>query len=79
MCILSRFSCVQLFATVWTIAHQAPLVRGDSTGKNTGVGCHALQPRDRICVSYISCIGKWVFFVFFFLTTSATWEAQDIY
>ena len=25
MCVLSRFSCVQLFVTLWTIAHQAPL------------------------------------------------------
>ena len=23
--VLSRFSCVQLFATLWTVAHQAPL------------------------------------------------------
>ena len=29
--------CVWLFATPWTVARQAPL------GKNTGVGCHALQ------------------------------------
>ena len=33
-------SCVQLFATLWTVVHQAPL--SDSTGKNTGVGCHFL-------------------------------------
>ena len=33
-------SCIQLFATLWTVAHQAPL--WDSPGKNTGVGCHAL-------------------------------------
>ena len=25
MCMLSCFSCVQLFATVWTVANQAPL------------------------------------------------------
>ena len=24
-CVLSRSSCVQLFATLWTIVHQAPL------------------------------------------------------
>jgi len=29
-------------ATPWTIAHQTPSVHGDSPGKNTGVGCHAL-------------------------------------
>ena len=39
--VLSCFSCVRLFATLWTVAHQAPLSR-DSPGKNIGVGCHAL-------------------------------------
>ena len=39
-CVLSHFSRVQLFATPWTIAHQAPL--WDFPGKNTGVGCHFL-------------------------------------
>ena len=38
---LSHFSCVQLFVTPWTVAHQAPLP-WDSPGKNTRVGCHAL-------------------------------------
>ena len=28
--VLSRFSCVQLFATLWTVAHQAPLSMGFS-------------------------------------------------
>ena len=41
MCVLSHFSRIQLFETVRTAAHQAPLSR-DSPGKNTGVGCHAL-------------------------------------
>ena len=34
-------SHVQLFATPWTEACQAPL-SVDSPGKNTGVGCHSL-------------------------------------
>ena len=38
MCALSRFSCVQLFAALWTVAHQTPLFM-DSPGKNTGVDC----------------------------------------
>ena len=29
-CALSRFSCVQLFVTLWTVAHQAPLPMGFS-------------------------------------------------
>ena len=42
VCVPSHFSCVQLFATPRTVAHQAPLSMGDSPVKNTGVGCHAL-------------------------------------
>ena len=37
---LSRFSRVQLFATLWTVAHQL-LCSWDSPSKNTGVGCYA--------------------------------------
>ena len=33
-------SCDRFFATLWTVACQAPL--WDSPGKNTGVGCYAL-------------------------------------
>ena len=40
-CMITPFSRVQLFATLWTVARQASLSR-DSSGKNTGVGCHAL-------------------------------------
>ena len=38
----SSFSHIRLFATLWTVTHQAPLVHGYSPGKNTGVGCHTL-------------------------------------
>ena len=37
--VLSLFSHVWLFATLWTVACQDPW---DFPGKNTGVGCHAL-------------------------------------
>ena len=30
VCVLSCFSCVQLFLTLWVIAHQAPLSMGFS-------------------------------------------------
>ena len=40
-CMLSHFSHVQPFATLWTVAHQAPLSMG-SPGKNPGVGCRVL-------------------------------------
>ena len=39
-------SCVWIFLTPWTVAHQAPLSMGDSVqyspSKNTGVGCNFL-------------------------------------
>ena len=41
VCMLSRLSHVRLFATLWTVALQAPL-SWDSPGKNTRVGCHFL-------------------------------------
>ena len=53
-CLLRHFSHVRLSA------RQAPLSMGLS-GKNTGEGCHASsrgssRPRDRTCVSCVSCI-----------------------
>ena len=39
--LVTCFSCVQLFATLWTVAFQAPLFMGFS-GKISGVGCHFL-------------------------------------
>ena len=40
-CVLSHFSHVLLFMTLWTVNHQAPLSMG-LFSKNTGVGCPAL-------------------------------------
>ena len=39
--VLSHFSCVQLFITLWTVVRQ-DLSPWNSLGKNAGVGCHAL-------------------------------------
>ena len=39
--VLSRFSCVRVFVTPWTVALRL-LCPWDSPGKNTGVGCHFL-------------------------------------
>ena len=41
---LSYFSHVLLFVTLWTVARHAPLSMEFSRqeGKNTGVGCHFL-------------------------------------
>ena len=41
VCMLSRFSCVQLFVTLWTVAHQVPLSLGFSS-QEYWVVCHAL-------------------------------------
>ena len=40
-CVLSHFSCVRPFATLWTVARQAPLSMGFSN-MNIRVGCLAL-------------------------------------
>ena len=74
MCVLalSRFSCVRLFETLWTVT----LCARDSPGKNTGVGCHALLQgifptpgsNPRLLTSPALAGG--------FFTTSATWEAH---
>ena len=40
-CMLSHFNCVQLCATLWTVAHQSSHSMG-FPGKNTGVGWHFL-------------------------------------
>ena len=39
--VLSSFSCIWLYATLWTAAFQVPLSVGYSS-KNTGGGCHFL-------------------------------------
>ena len=57
VCALRR---VWLFATPWTVAHQAPLYPWDFPGKNTGVGCISSSqgsswPRDQTCISCICC------------------------
>ena len=66
-CVLRRFSRVPLFATLWTVALQAPLSMGFFS-KNNKVG----PTQDLTHLSYVSCMGG----VFF--TTSTTWEAPLI-
>ena len=73
VCMLICFSHVQLFVTLGTIAHQAPLAMGLSS-KNTGVGYHAflqgifLTPGSNSCLFSLALIDG-------FFTTGATWEA----
>ena len=39
-------SCIWLFATPWTVVHQAPLSMGG--GKSTGAGCHYLLLQETV-------------------------------
>ena len=52
--VLRCFSHVQLFATLWTVAHQA-LCPWTSPGKNTRVGCHSRSSWPRV-QTRVSCI-----------------------
>ena len=66
VCVLSRFSCVQLLKTLWTVAHQALLSVGilqarilewvamPSPGDLPTTG---IKP-----TSHVSCIGRWVLY-----------------
>ena len=74
---LSPFSHVFLFATLWAVARRAPLSMGflrQEYWNGLPFLCLGNLPVPRfepVCVSYVSCIaGK-------FLTSSATWEAQQ--
>ena len=74
--VLSHFSCVQLFAVLWTIAHQAPFTMGFSRQEYWS-GLHAfllewilLDPGSKSMSLTSPALADW------FFTTSATWEAQ---
>ena len=76
MCVLSRFNCVQFFATPWTVDLLFPW---DSPGKNTGVGCHALLQGDLLYpgIELSSIVSPALAGGFF--TTHTTWEAPHIF
>ena len=75
VCVLNRFSCVQVFATPWTIALQAPLSMGFPRQEYwSGLPC--LLPGDlpdpgikSTCLMSPALAGR-------YFTTSATWEAH---
>ena len=64
LCVLSHFSSVQFFVTLWTVAHQASLCPWDSPGKTPGVGCHFLLQGILLTQGSNPCV----------FTTGATWE-----
>ena len=64
-CMLSCFSRVRLFVTLWNVACQAPLSMGFSRQKYwSGLLSFwgSPQPRDQAHVSFISCICRCVFY-----------------
>ena len=74
---LSCFSHVKLFATAWTVAHQAPL-SWDFPGKNTRVGCHTFFQRI-FPTQGLNCVSVSPALVSGFFTISAAWEAPYTY
>ena len=67
VCVYVARSCVQLFVTPWTVAHQFPLSIGFSRQEYlewVAISCsrRSSQPRDRTHVSCVSCIGRWVLY-----------------
>ena len=76
--VLNRFSHVRLFATLWTVAHQAPLsMRFSRQEYWNGLPCPfpgdlpdpGIKPTSRMSPALA---GR-------FFTTSATWEALQLY
>ena len=75
MCMLSHFSRVQLFETLWTVARQTPLSMGFSRQEYwSGLPCP--PPRDLpnsgiepACLTSLALVGG-------FFTTNATWKAR---
>ena len=73
-CMLSRFSCVLLFVTLWTIARQSPLsIRFSRQEHWSGLTC--LPPGDLPNPGIESSSLMSPALAAGFFTTSATWEA----
>ena len=67
VCVCCHFILVWLFATLWTVAHQAPPSMGFSRQEYwSRLSCpppgNLPDPRDRTCVPYVSCIGRCVLY-----------------
>ena len=74
MCMLSCFSHVLLFATLWTVAHQAPLFMGFSRQEyQSGLPFPPLGDLPDPRIEFTSLMSPAVVDGFF--TTRVTWEA----
>ena len=68
-CTLSHFSHVQLFASLWTVAHQAPLSMGFSRQRilewvAMPSSRGSSRPRDRTHIPYVSCPGREILYYY---------------
>ena len=73
VCVLSHFSCVQLFVTLWTIAHQTPLAMGFSRQEYwSELSFPSLGDIPKPGIKPTSLMSPALAGKFF--TTSATWE-----
>ena len=66
-CLLSCFSCVQVFETPWTVTHQVPLCTGFSRQEYwSGLPCpspgESSRPRDQTHILSVSCITRQVLY-----------------
>ena len=66
VCVLSRFDHVQLFPTLWTVAHPSPLTMGFPRQEYwSGFPCPPpgdLPDPGIELMSYVSCIGRWILY-----------------
>ena len=66
-CMISRFSCVRFFVTLWTVVHQTPLSMGFSQQEYLS-GFPFPPPGDlpdpgiEPTPLYVSCIGRWALY-----------------
>ena len=73
-CMLSHFSHVQLFGTLWNITHQAPL----SIPNHIGMGCHDLLQGNLPNPGMKPASLKFPAMTGRFFTPGATWEANTL-
>ena len=75
-CLLRRFSHVRLWATLWTVAHQAPLSMGFSRQEYwSGLPCPSPEDVPNPGLELAGCLLTSLALAGRSITTSATWEA----
>ena len=74
-CMLSHYSCVRLFETLWTVAHQAPFSMGFSRQEySSGLPCPPAGDLPDPVIKTASLMSPALAGKLF--TTSTTWEAH---